>query len=132
MEKGIKWHDEHKDIIERLHWLNGNNLDNHKIAYDWLLQLYDEWKSQQFELTKLKEENKELIEENEKLLARVKQLEIDRDKCNSDKDKLFLERSTILLKYTEWLEDHEFVVTMNTAKNLVTTFIKAINKLTNK
>lgn len=70
-----------------------------------------------------------LRKENALLLARIKQLEIDRDNANVEKDKLFLDWTTVLLTYTKWLKDHEFVVTMNKPEALVTSFIKVVNKL---
>ena len=62
------------------------------------------------------------------LLARIKQLEKDRDHFVSERDKLLLDRKTVLLHYSEWLKNHEFVITMNSPKDLVTSYQKAIKK----
>ena len=60
MNKGKKWHEEHREIIDVIQLINVTGPSIHKESYDWLIKLYDEWKDLKQQLEKEREKIKHL------------------------------------------------------------------------
>jgi hypothetical protein len=80
----------------------------------------------------MKAENRE---QANKYLKAYKEVELKLKKeqarniiLEAEKDKIDI----ILLNYTKWLRDHEFVITMSTPEKLVETYKRAIKKVLNQ